>query len=265
MTACTSTLCRDGRQKGFTLVELAIVMVIIGLLIAGVLQGQELIANTRVTSTVAAIKGIDAAVTTFRDIYDVVPGDFVGAAAAPTSAASRIAGCTTAPCMFAGDGNGLVGPTPAVLNPFNAVPTGERLAFFPQLAASNLLGGIGTINAVDPRWGGNYPDTPVGGGFHAGYSIGQAAANGLQNQRGGVAGATRSGLYLALHNSVAGGVDAVGFLTPLQASRIDRKYDDGAPGTGAVLAAGAAACLNGTVYRDNADQATCNLYIRIQQ
>ena len=45
-------------QAGFTLVELAIVMIIIGLLIAGVLKGQELIANARVTSTVAQIKAI---------------------------------------------------------------------------------------------------------------------------------------------------------------------------------------------------------------
>jgi prepilin-type N-terminal cleavage/methylation domain-containing protein len=49
-------------QAGFTLVELAIVMIIIGLLIAGVLKGQELIANARVTSTVAQVKAIDAAI-----------------------------------------------------------------------------------------------------------------------------------------------------------------------------------------------------------
>jgi prepilin-type N-terminal cleavage/methylation domain-containing protein len=54
-------------QAGFTLVELAIVMIIIGLLIAGVLKGQELIANARVTSTVAQVKAIDAAISTFKD------------------------------------------------------------------------------------------------------------------------------------------------------------------------------------------------------
>ena len=61
-------------QAGFTLVELAIVMIIIGLLIAGVLKGQELIANARVTSTVAQIKAIDAATSTFKDTYQALPG-----------------------------------------------------------------------------------------------------------------------------------------------------------------------------------------------
>ena len=62
-------------QAGFTLVELAIVMIIIGLLIAGVLKGQALIQNAQVTSTVAQTKAIEAATTTFRDTYNALPGD----------------------------------------------------------------------------------------------------------------------------------------------------------------------------------------------
>ena len=64
-------------QAGFTLVELAIVMIIIGLLIAGVLKGQELIGNARVTATVAQIKGIDAATSTFKDTYSDLPGRYI--------------------------------------------------------------------------------------------------------------------------------------------------------------------------------------------
>ena len=56
-------------QAGFTLVELAIVMIIIGLLIAGILKGQQLIGNAKVTSQVAQIKGIDAATSTFKDMW----------------------------------------------------------------------------------------------------------------------------------------------------------------------------------------------------
>ena len=53
-------------SAGFTLVELAIVMIIIGLLIAGVLKGQALIANAQVTATVAQVKAIEAATSTFK-------------------------------------------------------------------------------------------------------------------------------------------------------------------------------------------------------
>jgi prepilin-type N-terminal cleavage/methylation domain-containing protein len=62
-------------QAGFTLVELAIVMIIIGLLIAGVLKGQQLIGNAKVTAQVAQFKAIDAATSTFKDMYASLPGD----------------------------------------------------------------------------------------------------------------------------------------------------------------------------------------------
>ena len=67
------------REAGFTLVELAVVMIIIGLLIGGILKGQELIANAQITGTASSVKGIDAATTTFRDTYAAMPGDLTNA------------------------------------------------------------------------------------------------------------------------------------------------------------------------------------------
>ncbi|HIL28602.1 MAG TPA: prepilin-type N-terminal cleavage/methylation domain-containing protein, partial [Micavibrio sp.] len=85
----------DKKQAGFTLVELAVVMIIIGLLIGGVLKGQELIANAQIASTVAGIKGIDAATSTFNDTYNAFPGDM-------SNALTRLPNCA-APCA---NGNG---------------------------------------------------------------------------------------------------------------------------------------------------------------
>ena len=79
------------RQAGFTLVELAVVMIIIGLLIGGVLKGQELIANAQITGTASAIKGIDAATTTFRDTFATMPGDM-------RTPNTRLPNCAAAPC-----------------------------------------------------------------------------------------------------------------------------------------------------------------------
>jgi prepilin-type N-terminal cleavage/methylation domain-containing protein len=62
-------------RAGFTLVEIAIVMVIIGLLIGGVLKGQAMIENAKVKSVVKQADGLRAAVMTFYDKYGLYPGD----------------------------------------------------------------------------------------------------------------------------------------------------------------------------------------------
>ncbi len=62
-------------EAGFTLVEIAIVMVIIGLLIGGVLKGQAMIQNAKVKRVVKQSDELRAAVMTFYDKYGVYPGD----------------------------------------------------------------------------------------------------------------------------------------------------------------------------------------------
>jgi len=62
-------------QKGFTLIEIAIVLVIIGLLIGGVLKGQSMIQNAKVKRLVKDAEGITAAVIAFQDRYGQLPGD----------------------------------------------------------------------------------------------------------------------------------------------------------------------------------------------
>jgi prepilin-type N-terminal cleavage/methylation domain-containing protein len=66
---------RIQNQQGFTLVEIAIVLVIIGLLIGGVLKGQGMIGNAKVKNLVKSAEGIQAAVFSFQDKYGVLPGD----------------------------------------------------------------------------------------------------------------------------------------------------------------------------------------------
>ena len=63
------------KQKGFTLVEIAIVLVIIGLLLGGVLKGQELIENTKIKSVKTEADNISAAILGYQDRFRSLPGD----------------------------------------------------------------------------------------------------------------------------------------------------------------------------------------------
>lgn len=120
------------KQKGFTLVEIAIVLVIIGLLLGGILKGQELISSARVRNLADQNSGIQAAYYGFIDRYRQVPGDWSAANASPALgiAVGQLLG---------GNGNGRIDNT-----------TLETAAAWTQLARSNFLGGGFTPAVADP-------------------------------------------------------------------------------------------------------------------
>ncbi len=62
-------------QKGFTLIEIAIVLVIIGLLLGGVMKGQELITQSKIRSVEKEFDGVTVAVLGYRERYKALPGD----------------------------------------------------------------------------------------------------------------------------------------------------------------------------------------------
>jgi prepilin-type N-terminal cleavage/methylation domain-containing protein len=64
------------RTTGFTLVEVAIVLVILGLLLGGILKGQELVTNARVRELISHQENVKAAFFGFQDRYRALPGDF---------------------------------------------------------------------------------------------------------------------------------------------------------------------------------------------
>jgi len=89
------------KQQGFTLIEIAIVLVIIGLLLGGVLKGQEMITSAKVRNLADSANAIKAAFFAFQDRYHAVPGDYA-------QASVNIPGVTGGAGGGNGNGNGLV-------------------------------------------------------------------------------------------------------------------------------------------------------------
>ncbi|MCB1721198.1 MAG: prepilin-type N-terminal cleavage/methylation domain-containing protein [Alphaproteobacteria bacterium] len=216
MNTTLQTMRKD--EQGFTLVELAVVMIIIGLLIGGILKGQELITNARVTSTIAQMESITAAYQDFRGQFNALPGDM-------NTAAARIGNCGALACAD-GDGDGVIDQAiGAAMAAPAAAGVGENTGFFLHLLGANYLSGY-TGNSGTISFGTSAPATPLGGGFSVGVHPGAATA-------GFAAG--RQGLYLTVQGVVGAQAPANGILTATQAQRIDTKLDDGLPSTGSIL------------------------------
>ncbi|MBF0583171.1 MAG: prepilin-type N-terminal cleavage/methylation domain-containing protein [Magnetococcales bacterium] len=90
---------RTSHQDGFTLIEIAIVIIIIGLILGGVLKGQELIRSARTHSVADQGSAVKSAIMGFADRYRALPGDY-------DKAAANIPGVASGQD---GDGNGRVG------------------------------------------------------------------------------------------------------------------------------------------------------------
>lgn len=120
------------RQSGFTLVEIAIVLVIIGLLLGGILKGQELINSARVRNLADQNSGIQAAYFGFIDRYRQVPGDMQSQNACDAIGMSNFPGApASCAAVVGGDGNGSL----------NEEDFGEASALWNHLAASGFIQG----------------------------------------------------------------------------------------------------------------------------
>ncbi|MBP8213929.1 MAG: prepilin-type N-terminal cleavage/methylation domain-containing protein [Propionivibrio sp.] len=111
------------QQSGFTLVEIAIVLVIIGLLLGGVLKGQELITQAKIKNVANDLNGMTAAIYGYQDRYKRLPGDDPGATRWPLIAAP-------------GDGNNVVDDNYA-----STTSTDESRLFWAELRLAGFIAG----------------------------------------------------------------------------------------------------------------------------
>src|SRR5262245_44182681 len=131
------------KQRGFTLIEIAIVLVIIGLLLGGVLKGQELITAARVRNLISQQDGVKAAYFGFLDRFRALPGDY--------SQAATTINCT--PACTNGNNNGRI-ETAA-----GGGAIDEHIAVWEHLSKAGFINGSYTYAAI-PETTNSAPSNP---------------------------------------------------------------------------------------------------------
>lgn len=191
------------KQSGFTLIELAIVLVIIGLLLGGVLKGQELINSAKVKNMASDFKNTQVFIYGYQDKYRALPGD--------DKAATANTGCTAAnngSCKD-GDGNGVIGGSSATDLWDSVTPNDETVRFWQHVRIAGLAPG-----GTDPANMATFEPKNADGG-HIGIQSTSVV--------GGVP-AGMNGAYVVCSDSILG----------KYAKQLDTTMDDGETNTGSM-------------------------------
>lgn len=219
-------------KHGFSLVELSIVLVILGLLTGGILTGQSLIRASELRAVTTEYQRYLAATQTFRDKYFAIPGDFRdatrfwGRAVVAADCVTNSSAGVATPGTCDGDGDGTMDTAGA------ASQSGENFRFWQHLALAGLVEGTYSGNAgAGGIWDSSATNSPRSKISNAGWNTAY-----LPNFAG------NTDLYALDYGNLfnvgiysAGG--AVGaFIRPEEAWNIDTKLDDGRPAYGKVVA-----------------------------
>lgn len=221
-------------QEGFSLIELAIALIVIGIILGGILKGHELIENARLKKTISQITHYQMAIATFMDQYEALPGDFAFA--------------TSTFGVQARDGN-----QNGVVEGRGLAHQGEALEFWQHLAFAGSIPNPGIASSHGQgHFGFGAPASPIGGGF----TVETTPETGLD------------GLWLILGNE-NGDRGNGPLLTPAQASFLNRKLDDGNPSTGRVRSreghgVSPGKCVNKGFYNLQTQEPCCVLYVYLQ-
>jgi prepilin-type N-terminal cleavage/methylation domain-containing protein len=222
-------------EEGFTLVELSIVLVIIGLIIGGVLAGQDMIRAAEIRAQVAQIQGLDTSANVFRDKYGYAPGDLPGngTTVSQNNLALQYNFTQRSGAVGHGDGNGIL-ESCAAANMFLGC---ETVLFFRDLNQVNLIDGAFNVatdgyvvlaNSVDAQ--GYVPDAKIKRGNSV--VVYSTVGRNYYEITGITSAATTPTLVMTVK------------MSPQEAANIDNKMDDGKPLTGIVRPANSTSVLN---------------------
>jgi len=236
----------DSKRQGFTLIELSIVLVIIGLIVGAIEVGRSLIRQSQVASIITDIQNFTSATRQFQQKYRSLPGDmynatsYWGASANCTSAGSLVSGTCN------GNGNGRISnsgqgtPESSGPSPSFAIYHGEDVLFWQHLSLAGMIqgsyaGGNGGANGDASVY--NTTTAPYSHIPNNCYAI----TYGADDPQGGIMVNAQGALYYPPGNVFfLGAATRYGCytnptLTPTEAAAIDTKMDDGLPFSGTVI------------------------------
>lgn len=230
-------------MRGFSLLEMAIVISIISLLVGGVVAGNSILEAAKTRRVIEDIEFYRKTVSQFKTMYEAYPGDFTRAtqiwgtasgtgndAMCYTTNSSTLAGDRRATCNGNGDDyiNKPIPTAPSAIWEF-----AERFRAWQHLANSKLINGnysgiSDTANSVGGIPGVNVPKAAIGGS--AGYHF-----SGLLHAGANLTGDSchYDGYYNANYLMIFS--SQVSEFTPQDFRKLDEKIDDGLPGTGNVF------------------------------
>jgi voltage-gated sodium channel len=207
-------------KNGFTLLEMSIVLAVIGLIMGGILVGQDMIGSSTRMAFITEMQKYGDAVGEFKLKYGEVPGDMSDASSYWSGAAN-------------GDGNGF-----AAYGANRACVPANEGPFWHHLALAELIpGDYSAANATsNTLTGGIGPESPFDGGFWIANYAGTGGGNAGWNICGISIYGQATGQYLALGGGGATASYRTGVIDGTTARAIDEKIDDGEPEFGKFLA-----------------------------
>ncbi|PZP85007.1 MAG: hypothetical protein DI582_07145 [Azospirillum brasilense] len=215
-------------QRGFSLVELSIVLVILGLLTGGILAGQSLIRAAELRTIGRDLEKYRTAHNLFRDKYFGMPGDLRNA----YSFWQGDANCSSNTTVSAANNLGCNGDGDGTIN----VNIGESYKYWLHLRLAGLIEG---------RYDGWYPANFGGTGWYNHIAFGRNVPSWLNKQDAGFQifsfpiswrGWTGGDTATNSRNRLQVGNWSNDVLPAQEAWNIDTKFDDGKPGLGALTA-----------------------------
>lgn len=229
------------KEDAFTLIELSIVLVIIGLIVGGILLGKDLIQQAEMRSVITQIEHYKTATHTFRDKYNALPGDMANAG----SYWNLGSGCGSNAMVQAsdtcnGNGDGVIA-APVAANGFTI--SSEMSGFWNHLAHANLIEGQYRIDGGGSNNGIGHgkPGDTIPGSYHESGVELLNMPNGFQDAATGITNGKHV-FVIAYADNYSwpnwGALDGnhTRAFTPNQARIVDKKMDDGLPYSGNVSA-----------------------------